>query len=55
MARAAGYQLIGDPRPHKEHFEAVATKGAKTFDIHVHRDGRVEAKRDVSANAHAKT
>jgi hypothetical protein len=47
MARAAGYELIGDPQPHKKHFEAVTTKGGRTFDIHVHRDGRVDPKRDL--------
>jgi hypothetical protein len=51
MARAAGYELIGDPQPHKKHFEAVATKDGRTFDIHVHRDGRVDPKRDLGAGA----
>jgi hypothetical protein len=48
MAQAEGYELIGDARPHKKHFELLAAKNGRTFDIHVHRDGRVEAKREVA-------
>jgi hypothetical protein len=51
MARTAGYDLIGDARPNKRHFEAVATKGGTKFEIHVHRDGRVEPKRDLGVDA----
>jgi hypothetical protein len=49
MAQAEGYELLEDVRPHKKHFEALAAKGDRTFAIHVHRDGRVEAKPEVGA------
>jgi len=39
MARHENYEVVGDLRPHKKHFEATATKNGRTFNLHIHRDG----------------
>lgn len=43
LATDKGYQLTADPVPMKKHFRAAATKDGKSYDIDLHRDGRVAA------------
>lgn len=37
-----GYQVSGEPVPTKRHFSVMATKDGKSYDLQVHRDGKVE-------------
>lgn len=39
MAQAEGYKIAGDLHPKKKHYEASATKGGRSYNIHIHRDG----------------
>ena len=42
LAADKGYTLQGEPVAEKKHFTAVASKGGKTFDIALHRDGQID-------------
>jgi hypothetical protein len=43
LATDKGYQVTADPVPMKKHFRAAATKDGKSYDIDLHRDGRIVA------------
>ena len=36
-----GYQLTGAPLPVRKHFRATAAKGGKSYEIDLHRDGKI--------------
>lgn len=42
-----GYEVVVGPDPVKEHFEALARKDGKYFEVHTHRDGDVKEVRSV--------
>lgn len=42
-----GYDVIGDPSPMKSHFEGLARKDSVYYELHAHRDGRVNEARKV--------
>lgn len=46
----AGYEPVGDPRPEKKHFEVLAKKDGKYFEVHAHRNGDVKHERPVDAS-----
>lgn len=39
LAKSEGFDIDGELRPHKKHFEAKAKKDGRVIDIHIHRDG----------------
>jgi hypothetical protein len=41
LAADKGYELTGEPVATKKHFRVSATKGGKTYEIDLHRDGNV--------------
>lgn len=43
LASDKGYTLQGEPVAEKKHFKAKATKDGKSFDIDLHRDGKIIA------------
>lgn len=49
MAKA-GYEPIGDPVPEKKHFEVLAKKDVKFYEVHAHRNGDVKHERVVDAS-----
>lgn len=44
-----GYELIGEPRPVKKHFELLGKKDGKFAELHAHRDGKLVRARPVDA------
>ncbi|MGL4395847.1 MAG: hypothetical protein ACRCS9_04845 [Hyphomicrobium sp.] len=47
VIKTKGYDLVQDPTPVKEHFEALARKDGKYFEVHAHRDGEFKEVRVV--------
>lgn len=43
----AGYEVVGEPRREKKHFEVLAKKDGKFFEVHAHRNGKVKHERPV--------
>ena len=39
LAKSEGYKIVGELLPKKKHYEASATKGGRSYNIHIHRDG----------------
>ncbi len=50
LAVGKGYELVGEPRAVDEHFELLAKKDAKFYELRAHRSGRLERARTVEAN-----
>lgn len=50
LVTTKGYELVGEPRAVDEHFEVLAKKDAKLYELHAHRSGRLERARIVEAN-----
>jgi hypothetical protein len=50
LARRSGYEILGEPRPCKKHYEAVAKKDGTTLEIDIHREGEIKVKRVVDAD-----
>ncbi len=46
----AGYEPIGDPKPEKKHYEVLAKKDGKFYEVHAHRNGDVKHERVVDAS-----
>lgn len=46
----AGYEPVGEPQPEKKHFEVLAQKDGKYFEVHAHRNGDVKHERVVDAS-----
>ena len=44
LATDKGYTLQGEPVAEKKHFTANATKGGKSYELDLHRDGKIEEK-----------
>lgn len=55
IATAKGYTITAGPTPQKAHFTASATKDGKSYEIDIHRDGRVVADTVFDADAARKT
>jgi hypothetical protein len=47
MVTQAGYEVVGEPRPQKKHFEVLAMKGGHYYEVHAHRDGELKGIRSV--------
>lgn len=46
-ATDGGYEVVGAPRAEKKHFEMLAKKDGKYFEVHAHRDGQLKGIREV--------
>lgn len=44
-ARAAGYEILGDPRRKPKHFEIDVRRDGQTSELHVEMDGRIRKSR----------
>jgi hypothetical protein len=49
MVTKAGYEVVGEPRPEKKHFEVLAKKDGTYYEVHAHRDGELKAIHAVDA------
>ena len=45
-----GYELVGELRPVDEHFELLAKRDGKFYELHAHRDGKLVRARLVDAS-----
>lgn len=45
----AGYEVVGEPKPEKKHFEVLGKKDGKFFELHAHKGGDVKNIRTVDA------
>ena len=45
----AGYEIIGEPKPEKKHFEILGKKDGKFYELHAHKGGDVKNIRTVDA------
>lgn len=50
LVTAKRYEMVGEPRAVDEHFEVLAKKDAKFYELHAHRSGQLERARTVEAN-----
>ncbi len=49
LAVKGGYEVIGEPRPEKKHFEMLAKKAGQYYEVHAHRDGELKGIHGVDA------
>jgi hypothetical protein len=42
MVAKAGYEVLGEPRPEKKHFEVLAKKVGQYYEVHAHCDGTLK-------------
>jgi hypothetical protein len=50
MVQKAGYEVIGEPRPKKKHFEVLGKKDGKFYEVHAHADGDLKGIHTVDAS-----
>ncbi len=50
MVAKSGYEVIGEPRPEKKHFEVLGKKDGQYYEVHAHRDGSLKGIHSVDAN-----
>lgn len=50
MVQKAGYEVVGEPRPEKKHFEVLGKKDGKFYELHAHADGQLKAIHSVDAS-----
>jgi hypothetical protein len=49
MVGKAGYEVVGEPRPEKKHFEVLARKDGQFYEVHAHRNGELKGIHAVDA------
>jgi hypothetical protein len=49
MVAKGGYEVVGEPRPEKKHFEVLGKKDGQYFEVHAHRDGSLKGVHRVDA------
>ena len=42
MVAKAGYEVLGEPRPEKKHFEVLAKKDGQYYEVHARCDGTLK-------------
>jgi hypothetical protein len=49
MVAKGGYEVVGEPRPEKKHFEVLGKKDGQYYEVHAHRDGSLKGIHSVDA------
>lgn len=49
MVTKGGYEVVGEPRPEKKHFEVLAMKDGHYYEVHAHRNGELKGIRSVDS------
>jgi hypothetical protein len=49
MVAKGGYEVVGEPRPEKKHFEVLGKKDGRYYEVHAHRDGSLKGIHRVDA------
>jgi hypothetical protein len=49
MVTKGGYEVVGEPRPEKKHFEVLGKKDGQYYEVHAHRDGSLKGIHSVDA------